>query len=479
MKYFQPHIILLVTAFGAGSCTGILDKDPIGTLDSGSFFHSADDAVQAINAAYQPLMFSTNNNNFYWALGVVCSDEAIVGGDGSRPGITELDALTHTPRTQELNDFWKLNYNGITQCNTVLENVPDIEMDEALQDRVLGEAYFLRAYYYFLLTQVYGDVPLMTRLLPPAELKIPRTSKAEIYAQIIADCEAAAALLPAQYTGTNVGRATKGAALALAAKTFLYDKKWDKVVEYVGKVKALGIYGLMPDYYDNFRKLTQNNSESVWEIQHTNLQLGVGNSLNQWWASKKFDGGYGFAEATQALVDSFELSDPRRAMSIAMNNEDYFGLVYKNSFSSTRFSTKKYIQPKEEVTQKADGDINYTAIRYAEVLLWEAEALTELGRVADAQAPLELVRARARAQAADPLTALPAVTTTSQDEMREAVRHERQVELSFEMHRFFDLVRWGIAAQKIPEFQVGKHELFPIPQTEIDLNPTLVQNPNY
>lgn len=479
MKHLHTFFFGLSVAFLATNCTGILNKDPLGTLDSGSFFQSADDAVQAINAAYQPLMFSNQNNNFYWAFGELCSDEAITGGDGSRPGMTELDAFTYTPRTQEINDFWKLNYNGITQCNTVLERVPGISMDATLKNRVLGEAYFLRAYYYFLLTQVYGDVVLMTRILPPAELKMPKTPRADVYLQIIADCDQAASFLPDQYTGANVGRATKGAALALAAKTALYSKSWEKTVEYAGKVKALGVYALMPDYADNFRKTTQNNTESVWEIQHTNLELGVGNSLNQWWASKKFDGGYGFAEVTQPLVDAFETTDPRRTFSIASNNEPYFGLVYKNSYSSTRFSTRKYIQSMAEVTQKADGDINYTAIRYAEVLLWEAEALNELGRVPEAQAPLEQVRARARAQATDPLTALPPVTTTDQTAMTAAIRHERQVELSFEMHRFFDLVRWGIAAQQIPEFVVGKHEVFPLPQTEIDLNPMLIQNANY
>jgi hypothetical protein len=238
------------------------------------------------------------------------------------------------------------------------------------------------------------------------------------------------------------------------------------------------VYTLMPDYVDNFRKHTQNNAESVWEIQHANLELGVGNFLNQWWASKKYEG-YGFAEATEAFVLSFEADDPRRKFTVAMNNEDYFGVVYKNSFSSTKYGVRKYLQAKDSVTQKADGDINYTAIRFAEVLLWEAEALTELGRVAEAQAPLEQVRARARAQATNPATALPAITTTDQQVMRDAVRHERRVELGFEMHRFFDLVRWGIAAQTLPGFQEGKHEVFPLPQTEIDLNTALIQNAGY
>lgn len=474
MKSLKYLLFLLPLA----ACTGILDKEPIATLDAGSYFQTEDDAVQAMNAAYGSLLFNNDNKNFYWGFAILTADEAITGGDGSRPGLTELDAFTYTPRTEEFNDFWKVQYAGITQCNLVLDNIGKIDIPENRRNQITGEALFLRSYYYFLLTQVFGDVPLFTGIVPPDQLKAPRTPKATIYAQIESDCERAAGLLPAQYPAAETGRATKGAAYALAAKAYLYEKKWDKVLEYVGKVKGLGIYALMPDYEDNFRKNTQNNAESVWEIQHANLELGVGNFLNQWWASKKFEG-YGFAEATEEFVLAFEADDPRRKFTVAMNNEDYFGIVYKPSFSATKYGVRKYLQSKAEVTQKADGDINYTAIRFAEVLLWEAEALTELGRVQEAQAPLEQVRARARAQAANPATALPPVTTTDQQAMREAVRHERRVELGFEMHRFFDLVRWGIAAQTLPGFQAGKHEVFPLPQTEVDLNPALVQNAGY
>lgn len=473
MKSIQFLAVLLLLA----SCQGILDKEPIATLDAGSFFQTEDDAVQALNAAYQPLLFSNENNNYYWAFAVVTSDEAITGGDGSRPGIAEMDAFTFTPRTEELNSFWKLQYAGITQCNLVLDNVPNIAMNETRRNQIIGEALFLRSYYYFLLTQVFGDVPLFIQVTPPDELKVAKTPKLDVYAQIVADCERAAGLLPSQHAAKDKGRATKGAAFALAAKTYLYAKNWEKALECVTNVKGLGVYSLMPDYQDNFRKNTQNNAESVWEIQHSNLELGVGNFLNQWWASKKYEG-YGFAEATVEFVNAFEPDDPRRKFTVASNNEDYFGVVYKPSFSSTAHSVRKYLQAKDSVTQKADGDINYTAIRFAEVLLWEAEALTELNRVAEAQAPLELVRARARAQATDPLTALPPVTTTDQQAMRDAVRHERQVELGFEMHRYFDLVRWGLGGL-LPGFQVGKHEVFPLPQTEIDLNPALLQNLNY
>ena len=474
MKY-----ISLIAALTLASCQGILDKEPLGILDQGSFFQTSDDAVQATNAAYEPLLISSGNNNYYWAFAELTSDEAVVGGDGSRPGLTELDFFTFTPRTEEFNDFWKLNYQGITQCNTVIERVPAITMDVNLQKRVIGEATFLRAYYYFQLTQVFGDVPLLIKITPPDELKAPATAKSAVYAQIIADCNQAAAVLPVQYPAGDAGRATKGAALALAAKTQLYQKNWNQVLDYVGQLKALNTYELVADYQDNFRENTQNNSESVWEIQHTNLELGVGNALNQWWCSKKLTGGYGFAEVTQAYFDSFEPGDPRQKFTIASNNEPYFGVTYKNSFSSTKHSPRKYLQIDSTTTQKADGDLNYTAIRYAEVLLWEAEALAELGRVSEALIPLEVVRARARLQATAPATTLPPVTVTDQTALIEAIRHERSVELGFEMHRFFDLVRWGIASAVLPDFETGKHEVFPVPQTELDLNPALKQNPNY
>jgi hypothetical protein len=134
------------TLLTLSSCQGILDKEPLGILDADSFLKTADDAIQTINAAYEPLMFNNSNNNFYWAFAEVTSDEAIAGGDGSRAGITELEFFTYTPRTAEFNEFWKINYTGISQCNIVIDKVPFIEMDEAVKNRILGDAHCLCAY---------------------------------------------------------------------------------------------------------------------------------------------------------------------------------------------------------------------------------------------------------------------------------------------------------------------------------------------
>ena len=451
----------------------------MGVLDADNYFKTANDAIQGVNATYQPLLMSNENNNFYWTFGTLASDEAIVGGNGSRPGLIEIDILKQTASTQEINDFWKLNYTGIVQSNIVISKTPQVDADESLKNRIVGEALFLRSYYHFLLTQVFGDVPLILEIQTPDEVNVPQAPKTQVLAQIAADCELAATFLPLSYSGSDVGRVTKGAALALAAKAYLYLENYESVLSRINEIKALGIYALQEDYRNNFYDSTQNNSESVWEIQHENLELGVGNFLNQWWLSQKVMDGYGFCEVTMEFVNAFEPNDPRLKFTVARHNEPYFGTIYKASFSSTGASPRKYLQNVSEVTQKSDGSINYTAIRFAEVLLWEAESLAELGRTAEALVPLETVRARARAQATDPTTTLPAITTTDQLELIDIIRHERLVELGFEMHRFFDLVRWGIAAAVLPDFVTNKNEVFPLPQTEIDLNPNLVQNPGY
>jgi len=461
------------------SCNGLLDKEPLGRLDADTYFRTKEDAEQAVNTAYQPLLISNSNNNFYWVLGVIASDDAIAGGDGSRAGINDIDIMNQNPATQELNDFWKLNYAGIVQANTVIEKTPLIDADQEFKDRIIGEAIFLRSYYHFVLAQVFGNVPLILKIQPPDEVFVSQTAQADVFTQVASDCALAASMLPLSYAGSDVGRATKGAALALKAKAHLYLKEYNSVVTTVADIKALGVYALQANYQDNFTDSTQNNSESVWEIQHSNLELGVGNNLNQWWASKKVPDGYGYCEVDTGFVNTFELNDPRLKFTVARKNEPYFGYTYKASFSSTGVSPRKFLQDTSEVSQKSDGSINYTNIRYAEVLLWEAEALNELGQSSAALAPLEEVRARARAQAADPSTTLPSITTTDQAQLRDIIRHERRVELGFEMHRFFDVVRWGIASQVIPGFVVGKNEVFPIPQTELDLNPNLIQNNNY
>src|SRR5687767_7797990 len=252
MRLYIFRALIIASVLSIIGCDQLLDRDPLGRLDADAFFRTADDAIQAVNAAYQPLLINNENNNFYWVFGSVASDEALAGGDGSRPGIVEIDVFSHTPATQELNDLWKLNYKGIVQANTVVANTPLISADEELKNRILGEGLFLRAWYHFVLSQVFGDIPLITEILPPDEILVSRTPKNIVWEQVAADALQAASLLPVTHSGSDVGRATKGAALALAAKAYLYLENYESVVNTIADIKALGIYSLQADYRNNF-----------------------------------------------------------------------------------------------------------------------------------------------------------------------------------------------------------------------------------
>lgn len=195
-------ILFVLLCTWCTSCTDVLDKEPLGVLDADNYFKTADDAIQGINATYQPLLMNNENNNFYWVFGTLASEEALAGGDGSRPGLIEIDIMQHTPATQEINDFWKLNYTGIVQANTVISKTPQVDADQDLKNRIIGEGLFLRSYYHFLLTQVFGDVPLILKIQSPDEVNVSQTPKAEVWAQIAVDCELAATLLPLSYSET-------------------------------------------------------------------------------------------------------------------------------------------------------------------------------------------------------------------------------------------------------------------------------------
>ncbi|RZL10839.1 MAG: RagB/SusD family nutrient uptake outer membrane protein, partial [Hymenobacter sp.] len=358
----------------------------------------------------------------------------------------------------------------------------------------VGQAQFLRAWYYFQLATIYGDVPLRLRVGTPEQLQSPVVPQAQIFAQVEADCQAAATQLPDAWTGTDVGRATKGAALALLAKTYLYEKKWAQAASTAQLVTAQG-YQLLPVYANNFRAATKINSEAIFSVLHTSgLSPAQGNSLNQWFAPRQ-QNGYGFYNPTKALVNSYEKTaagvvDPRLDYTIGRKNQSYFGVPFDTTWSTTGFLSKKHVQPLTEVppATKGDGNLNFQAIRYAEVLLIQAEALNEAGQSAAARAPLNLVRKRARESYLNdptlpgagtvPAGLLPDVTTTDQSALRELIRQERRVELATEFQRFFDLIRYGeaYARQALagkPNFNYARNKYFPIPQSERDTNKML------
>ena len=498
MKAKEISIYLLaIVFFTTSGCKKILNQPIEGQYSTSNFFTNDANAILAVNAAYTSLTFTDASSNAIWVLGDVASDDAIKGGSaGDQADFQLVSDFNIDPSNSAVEAVWKRYYEGVFTCNVVTDGLANNSAVSAtVKTQALGQAEFLRAYYYFNLTAAYGPIPLHLKVETPAEAQKPVSSQAAIFAQIEADCTAAAAALPVSWNGADLGRVTKGAALSLLAKTYLFEQKWALAASTAQQVDALGIYSLLPVYADNFRAATKNNAEGIFSIQHqTGLVPFQGNNLNVWFAPRSI-GGYGFFYPTQTLVDNYEKSpggvdDPRLDYSIARAGHPYFDSAFDPSWTTTGYLSKKHCQPLSEipVNVKGDGNLNYQAIRYADVLLIEAEALNESGNSAAALVPLNKVRKRARESylydttlpgyGTVPAGLLPDITVTDQSQLRDLIRKERRSELALEFHRFFDIIRYGatyangVLSYK-PLFNYNTDKFFPIPESERQSNPNL------
>jgi len=466
------------------ACTDFLTEELRGSFSSETFYQNDKQALQAVNGVYNAIAFA-NPDNAIWIFGDVASDDAVKGGNpGDQSEITYIDEFTADANNGIVSDYWSFAYEAIARANNVIANVPAVEMDETLKNRIIGEAKFVRAYSYFNLVNIFGKVPL--KLLPQLTyeaIHVPLSEVPDIYARIEQDLTDAAAALPVSYTSSDMGRVTKGAALGLLGKANLFEGKWSAAIGYFQQLEALGIYGLLPNYADIFRLANENSREAIFEIQHlTGQNPMTGSALNQWFAPAP-EGGYYFNAPTQFLVDAFEKSttgevDPRLDVSIGRDGQVWLnGEIFNGSLSPTGFLTKKHQQPLSEVPSslKGDGDLNYIYLRYADVLLMKAEAFNEINNADSAKANLNRVRQRARASYNGTLPAdlLADITTSDQSLLRTAIQKERRVELAQEFHRYFDLMRWGKAFAEAalgPDFNYETKHYLPIPQAEIDAN---------
>ena len=489
-RKIQSAMLLVLIMVLLGACKDFLTENLKGSFSSDTFYKSDKQAIQSINGAYNANSF-TGANNVIWVFGDVASDDAVKGGNaGDQAEISFIDNFTANAGNGMIFNFWQFTYEAIARANNVIAYVPAIPMDDGLKNRIIGEAKFLRAYNYFNLVNIFGKVPL--KLLPPITqdaINVPLSEIAAIYTQIEKDLTDAAAALPVSYTSTDIGRVTKGAALAMLGKANLYQQNWAAASGYFQQVDGLKIYSLLPDYASNFKVAFKNSSEAVFEIQHLAKQIPqTGSELNQWFAPAG-DGGYYFNAPTKSLVDAFEKSatgevDPRLDVSIGLDGQPWLnGDLFSAGWSpATGYLTKKHQQPLSEVSAalKGDGDLNYTYLRYADVLLMKAEAFNEQNNADSAKANLNKVRHRARASFKGTLPAdlLADITTSDQSLLRTAIQHERRVELAQEFHRYFDLMRWGktIAEAALgPDFKYETKRYFPIPQAEVDTNQAIHQ----
>jgi starch-binding outer membrane protein, SusD/RagB family len=488
---FGTILLLLFVAMG---CEDFLEKSPLDTVNTENFYQTADDAIAAVNAAYQPLQRPKLHNMRMWTTDIIAGNSEV----GANPveandGIETKDQARFITTTDNRGvlDLYQGPAPGILYANLVLQKVPAITMEETLKNRILGEAKFLRAYYYFVLVRFFGDVPLILEPQTPGDdLRPARTPKEEIYAQIIKDLEEAIEQLPRreEYANEDKGRASKGAATGMLAKVYLTLGNWEKTVELCDAVKALG-YTLNVDYSSNFNPESENSVESLFEVQYLTPVNNFWDDANQSSWTTNFMAprdspltavGWGWNQPTQEFVDSYEEGDPRKDVTIFYEGGPQFdGKDYKASMSYvTGYSVRKFVLPASYVPTGSSGSpLNWPVLRYADVLLMKAEALNELGRTSEAEDPLNEVRNR---------VSLGPISGLSKDDFRKAVIHERRIELAFEGHRWFDLIRVQ-GGQYGLEFlhAIGrtnateKHLLFPIPQAERDVNPNLTQNPGY
>ncbi|MBA4145766.1 MAG: RagB/SusD family nutrient uptake outer membrane protein [Cytophaga sp.] len=481
------------TLVALSACNDFLDEKLEGTYSTGTFYKTAAHAELAITGIYNTISFNSTNNAI-WVFGDVVSDDAVKGGNpGDLSDVAFLEEFNYSRSNEYLDKMWRQYYEGITRINFLLYYSDNLVMDDVRKAEILAEAKFLRAYLYFNLVNIYGEIPLRTTpVLSPDANGLVKSSVATVYQQIEKDLtEALPALKPKP---SKVGEASQGAAYGLLAKANLYEGKWQASLDAITSLEALGLYALQPVYKNNFIDSTQNNSESIFEIQHIK-GVSLGSFLNQFF-SPAVENGYFFNQPTANFVNAFEKTatnvyDPRLDYTVGreghkwMNGEDF-----DPAWSSTGFLGRKHVQPLHEVPAgtKGDASLNYVYMRYADVLLMKAEALNELNRTADAIIPLNLVRKRARESylfdkglagyGTVPAALLPDVAASSQSNVREAIRHERRVELGFEFHRYFDLMRYGkTAAENALGTDVFNYETkryFLTPQSEIDTNP-LVQ----
>ncbi len=459
--------------------------------NSETYFNTEEDYQNALIGAYDMLQSS------FWnvMVGEIASNNTLAGGESATDvvGIQQIDDMIHTPTNETLRSIWSWMFAGVNRANYILEFQNNIDFPN--KSSVLAQARFLRAYYYFELVKWFGDVPLAVdqRIFYGAQFDLDRTPRSEIYIQLELDLIYAADNLP--YVQSETGRITKGAAQALLGKIYLYQGKNAQAANILTELINSGPYDLVSDYSTLFENDNENNIESVFEIQYTDeegagfgcLQCSEGNVAVGYNGPRNFNGplfesGFSFNVPTQEMYNLFNENDLRRDIAIlniekfAEENQDYnngSGVSWSEGYEHTGFYNRKYI-PRQGDSNIGDQNYtnpnNYRAIRFADVLLMAAEAHNLNGN--DGLSLQYLNRVRVRAGLSE--------ISLSGSALTDAIYSERRLELVGEGHQFFDLVRTGRAAAEIPGFVTGKHELFPIPEIEIQLTGNRwTQNPGY
>lgn len=434
----------------------------------------------------------------------IMSDDADKGSTPSdQQGIIgDLDNFLHTPTNIFVGSLWNGHYGAIAKCNQALKALETASVDDVTKKRLMGEVRFIRGYYYFNLVRFFGGVPAVLRVPESAEDANKddkfqtRASADDIYNIIISDIQYAIDNTPLR-NATQAGRVNKGMSQSMLAKVYMYRKNWQKVLELTTAVVNSGQYALLGDYSKIWRFEGNNSTESVFEIQtgtFNNTDFGVRGYCV--WQGPRVGGkggwtdlGFGFCTPSGQLVNTYEQGDKRRSSTIIEidNSGTYKGTILfdgyripsKDSIENLYYNYKAYhselrtIEP--YLGNRDNKQKNIHILRYADVILMQAEAANELNNPGLAIANVNRLRSRA---------GLKDITATGGQALRDAIWKERRYELAMEHDRFFDIVRQGRAAEVMAaagkNFVKGKHELLPIPAIQIELSGgRLTQNPLY
>lgn len=534
---------LALATLSLSSCNDWLTEETPGTTKVSEFFTSLSTAEAVVNAAYVPMTWEFGTTYYpEWYFGDIVSDDALKGGQDINDGadLRELENFKANSDNEILLEYYRAQWQGIQRANLAIDEIPttriETEGDEAekqakYRDRYLGEAYFLRGFYYFRLARMFGGMPLIDYVIKSSnQWAQTRSTMDETLNFAIEDFKRAENLLweKDKYSDEELGRATKGAAQAMLLKANLYradyqrnagneteaQKYFAEAAKWGKEVIKSRQYSLWPNYLDNFRLANENGRESVFEIQYTEeatsdyggegYTRGTMTTILQRSRSSAFgEAGWGYNRPTQNLYNEYEAGDARRDETILVPTDEQIETPAQEIYCGDRMLNRKYAMYNDgtnggiyKLAHATRSPKNNIQIRYADVLLMYAEACCETGDLPSAKTALKEVRDRAGLSQFPYTAVIQGQTVTfndNQEDLRKAIRHERRVELAMEGHRWFDLTRWGIAKETMDTymageteeakelygtFQKGKHELFPIPSKEIDLS-GIEQNPNW
>lgn len=499
-------IIVLIGLTGLTACNSLLEETPQSFISPEQFYKTPADAKAAVNAIYYSFASNGDGNqpiyNSLFNTGLDFLTDDLDAGPGSpNNDVRTLAVLSHISANLRVKEIWQQHYAGINRANVAIERIPDIEIDAKLKNELLGEARFLRALYYFNLVRLYGAVPLLLTDQTQervTDLSVERTPIDDVYAQIITDLKISSALFKSGST-PETGRATEGAAKALLSKVYLTKRDWANSILYADSVinGSFG-YDLFSDYNQVFLPAYKNGKEHIFSIQFKNgVQTNQVCSRDIKSGIPGLKGSYGdqvrfYKVGSDNFFSIFKLfptGDKRKYVSFTTkyisptNGKTYITL---NAPGDSVPFINKYWDPNYASTNVSEA--NSTVLRFAEVLLIRAEAENELNGPANAYSYINKVRKRA---------GLADLKNLTQNKFREALYLERRLELVGEYQRYFDLIREtdsistgegplgrGILSKSLKavgkiNVVVPRHYLYPIPQTEIERNPKLTQNPGW